>query len=37
LIGWNTFSMKFAGMFAMRYVHIYYGDHETKPDMHAGD
>jgi uncharacterized membrane protein len=22
--------------FAMRYAHIYYGDHETKPDMRAG-
>jgi len=23
-------------IFAMRYAHIYYGDHETKPDMFAG-
>ena len=23
-------------IFAMRYAHIYYGDHETNPDMHAG-
>ena len=23
-------------IFAMRYAHIYYGDHETKPDIHAG-
>lgn len=22
--------------FAMRYAHIFYGDHETKPDTHAG-
>jgi uncharacterized membrane protein len=23
-------------IFALRYAHIYYGDHETKPDTHAG-
>ena len=23
-------------IFAMRYAHIYYEDHETRPDMHAG-
>jgi uncharacterized membrane protein len=23
-------------IFATKYAHIYYGDHETKPDIHAG-